>query len=359
MREAGEELFDDGGSPRGAARRRRAGSRSPRPRGGPLAEVVLPRARRCSSTCATCGSCPAAALRNVLYHVASYLGRTDVPLEGFRPQAGRDRRPALRRAGRGGPPARCAGELAPNMAFLWLTHARALLALAADRRDRLGAEPRARRSPAIAPRARLSACADQVRSRAAVALVCPRTRRRGGLELLFIRRAEHPQRPLVGPHGFPGRPRRARRRRPGGDRRARDRARRSGLDLARRRRAARGPRRGARAWRARGRPVDLVIAPFVFRLRGRSTAERRAHEVVSLHWLSLERSWRPRHAPTLRVPATRRPELAAALPARRRPRDLGPDLPDVREPGAASVAGARRGGTPVRAVEPVGDYPSS
>jgi hypothetical protein len=26
------------------------------------------------------------------------------------------------------------GELAPNMAFLWLTHARALLALAGDRR---------------------------------------------------------------------------------------------------------------------------------------------------------------------------------------------------------------------------------
>ena len=39
---------------------------------------------------------------------------------------------------------------------------------------------------------------------------------------------------------------------------------------------------------ARGRPVDLVIAPRVFRLRRRIDGVP-SHEVESLHWLSLER----------------------------------------------------------------------
>ena len=68
-------------------------------------------------------------IRNVVYHVASYLGRTDVPLGDFTPPA--DEISGLRYAS----PAEVdgllvRGELAPNMAFLWLTHARALLALA-------------------------------------------------------------------------------------------------------------------------------------------------------------------------------------------------------------------------------------
>ena len=72
---------------------------------------------------------PGGGIRNVLYHVASYLGRTDVPIGGFRPPA--DEIAGLRYAA----PAEVdrmllRGELAPNMAFLWLTHARALLALA-------------------------------------------------------------------------------------------------------------------------------------------------------------------------------------------------------------------------------------
>ena len=71
-------------------------------------------------------------VRNVVYHVASYLGRTEVPLEAFRPPA--DEIAGLRYAS----PAEVdemlvRGELASNMAFLWLTHARALLALAGDR----------------------------------------------------------------------------------------------------------------------------------------------------------------------------------------------------------------------------------
>ena len=68
-------------------------------------------------------------LRNVVYHVASYLGRTDVPLGGFRPPA--DEIAGLRYAAPAEVDALLVrGELAPNMAFLWLTHARALLALA-------------------------------------------------------------------------------------------------------------------------------------------------------------------------------------------------------------------------------------
>ncbi len=72
---------------------------------------------------------PGGGIRNVLYHVASYLGRTDVPVEGFRPPP--DEIAGLRYAAAPEVDRLLArGELAPNMAFLWLTHARALLALA-------------------------------------------------------------------------------------------------------------------------------------------------------------------------------------------------------------------------------------
>jgi isopentenyldiphosphate isomerase len=70
---------------------------------------------------------PAGVLRNVLYHVAIYRGRTDLAQEAFRPQAsevaglGYFRAEAVDRM-------LLAGELAPNMAFLWLTEAHALLA---------------------------------------------------------------------------------------------------------------------------------------------------------------------------------------------------------------------------------------
>jgi hypothetical protein len=71
---------------------------------------------------------PAGGVRNVVYHVASYLGRTEVPIEGFSPPAGEIA--GLRYAAPGEVDALLvAGGLAPNMAFLWLTHARALLAL--------------------------------------------------------------------------------------------------------------------------------------------------------------------------------------------------------------------------------------
>ena len=52
---------------------------------------------------------------------------------------------------------------------------------------------------------------------------------------------------------------------------------------------------------ARGRPVDLVIAPFVYRLRRRLEGAP-SHEVVSLHWLPLERLLSPATRSTLQYP---------------------------------------------------------
>jgi 8-oxo-dGTP pyrophosphatase MutT (NUDIX family) len=107
----------------------------------------------------------------------------------------------------------------------------------------------------------------------------------GGLELLFIRRAEHEKDPWSGHVGFPGG-----RAEPGDPSleatAVRETLEETGLDLARD-----GERLGAldevKAL-ARGRPVDLVIAPFVFRLRGHADGTP-SHEVVSLHWLALAR----------------------------------------------------------------------
>jgi hypothetical protein len=68
-------------------------------------------------------------LRNVVYHVAVYAGRTDIPIGLFRPQASEIDELAYFSAGvldlmllR--------GQLAPNMAFLWLAHGAAVLGLA-------------------------------------------------------------------------------------------------------------------------------------------------------------------------------------------------------------------------------------
>jgi len=130
--------------------------------------------------------------------------------------------------------------------------------------------------------------------RAAVALVL-RDGGPGGLELLFIRRAEHETDPWSGHMGFPG-----------GRAEAEDASleatavretrEETALDLARS-----GVRIGAldevKAL-ARGRPVDLAIAPFVFRLRERLDGAP-SHEVVSLHWLPLERLLAPQTRSTL------------------------------------------------------------
>jgi 8-oxo-dGTP pyrophosphatase MutT (NUDIX family) len=133
--------------------------------------------------------------------------------------------------------------------------------------------------------------------RAAVALIL-REAPSAGLELLFIRRAEHEKDPWSGHMGFPGgrcEPRDA-------DLPAtavRETREETSLDLA-----ADGERIGALdevVAMASGRPVDLVIAPFVFRLRpGRDGAP--SHEVVSLHWLPLGRLLSPGTRSTLQYP---------------------------------------------------------
>ena len=124
--------------------------------------------------------------------------------------------------------------------------------------------------------------------RAAVALVF-RDAADAGLELLFIRRAEHERDPWSGQIGFPGG-----RAEPGDashDATAvRETLEETGLDLARD-----GERLGALddvQAMARGRPVDLVIAPRVFRLRERLEGAP-SIEVVSLHWLPLDRLLEP------------------------------------------------------------------
>jgi 8-oxo-dGTP pyrophosphatase MutT (NUDIX family) len=105
----------------------------------------------------------------------------------------------------------------------------------------------------------------------------------GGLQLLFIRRAEHEGDPWSGQVGFPGG-----RAEPGEDdlltTAIRETREETSIDLSRGG-ALLGRLDEVRAM-ARGRPVDLAISPFVFRLREPAEGVP-SHEVVSLHWLPL------------------------------------------------------------------------
>ncbi len=117
--------------------------------------------------------------------------------------------------------------------------------------------------------------------RAAVALVLREGP--GGIELLLIRRAEHERDPWSGQVGFPGG--RAEPEDAGLEATAvRETFEETGIDLARDARLL-GRLDDLRAL-ARGRPVDLVIAPFVFQLL-RPAQGAPSREVVSLHWLAL------------------------------------------------------------------------
>jgi ADP-ribose pyrophosphatase YjhB (NUDIX family) len=126
VREAGEELFDDGASPRvrlATSEEAFAALLT----GVDLAHVVLFRRSSLQLGLRDVRHAPGRAeVRNVLYHVAVYLGRTDVPREGFRPQADEIADLAYFDA-RTVDAMLLRGELAPNMAFLWLTHAGPLL----------------------------------------------------------------------------------------------------------------------------------------------------------------------------------------------------------------------------------------
>jgi hypothetical protein len=129
VREAGEELFGDAASPRVRLARDAADLRRLLTETDLTRDVVFARAAL-QLNVRDVRLVPGGRIRNVVYHVASYLGRTDVAIGDFRPAADEI-------AGLGyTAPAEVdsflvRGAFAPNMAFLWLTHARALLALAA------------------------------------------------------------------------------------------------------------------------------------------------------------------------------------------------------------------------------------
>jgi 8-oxo-dGTP pyrophosphatase MutT (NUDIX family) len=128
-REAGEELFGDPASPR-VHLARDAGEYERLAASVDLSRDVVFRRAALQLNLRDVRVVPGGGgIRNVVYHVASYLGRTDVPVEGFRPPA--DEIAGLRYASPDQVDGLLVrGELAPNMAFLWLTHARTLLALA-------------------------------------------------------------------------------------------------------------------------------------------------------------------------------------------------------------------------------------
>lgn len=130
--------------------------------------------------------------------------------------------------------------------------------------------------------------AERAATRAAVALILRAAPEPAGsetLELLFIRRAEHPKDPWSGQMAFPGGRAEPR---DGGDLETtamRETAEEIGLDLERS-----AERLGAldelRAM-ARMRPLDLSIQPFVFRLR-EPVETRPSDEVTRVHWLPLD-----------------------------------------------------------------------
>jgi isopentenyldiphosphate isomerase len=125
IRETGEELFEDARSPL-VRLAPSAGEQERLVRDGAASRGVVFHRTSLHRNLRDVRHVPAGGFRNVVYHVAVYLGRTDLPLRDFHPQASEIA--ALRYFD----PAEVdrmllAGELAPNMAFLWLGYARPLL----------------------------------------------------------------------------------------------------------------------------------------------------------------------------------------------------------------------------------------
>lgn len=127
VREAGEELFGDGRSPRvrlcpDPVAFEAAVGAGEAERGVVFRRVALQRNLR------DVRLDPEGGLHNVVFHVAVYLGRTDMEASSFRPPP--DEIAALRHCPPGEVDEMLArGELALNMAFLWLAHGRELLRL--------------------------------------------------------------------------------------------------------------------------------------------------------------------------------------------------------------------------------------
>jgi 8-oxo-dGTP pyrophosphatase MutT (NUDIX family) len=136
--------------------------------------------------------------------------------------------------------------------------------------------------------------AEPAASRAAVALILREAA--SGLELLFIRRAEHDGDPWSGQVGFPGG-----RAEPGeGDPRStavRETAEEIDLHLKGADQLL-GELDEVRAM-ARMRPLDLTVRPFVFALPEPEAALRPSAEVTSLHWIPLDEIRGPRWRGTL------------------------------------------------------------
>jgi isopentenyldiphosphate isomerase len=125
VREAGEELFDDPHSPQ---IRLASGSEefASLMRGADLAREVVLRRVAFQKNLRDVRLGPKETVRNVLYHLAIYAGRTEVPIASFRPQPSE-----IDELAYFAPAAvdrmLLDGRLAPNMAFLWLTQAQTLL----------------------------------------------------------------------------------------------------------------------------------------------------------------------------------------------------------------------------------------
>jgi isopentenyldiphosphate isomerase len=125
VREAGEELFDD---PRSPQIRLASGSEefASLMRGADLSREVVLRRVAFQKNLRDVRVGPKGTVRNVLYHVAIYAGRTEVPVASFRPQPSE-----IDELAYFAPAAvdqmLLDGRLAPNMAFLWLTQAQTLL----------------------------------------------------------------------------------------------------------------------------------------------------------------------------------------------------------------------------------------
>jgi 8-oxo-dGTP pyrophosphatase MutT (NUDIX family) len=138
--------------------------------------------------------------------------------------------------------------------------------------------------------------AEAVRSHAAVAVILREAA--AGLEILFIRRADHPDDPWSGQMAFPGG-----RAEPGdadlADTAARETLEETGIDVARDAELL-GPLDEVRAM-ARLRPMDLTITPFVYRLR-RPVHPAPSDEVRSLHWLPLDELVNPELRSTMEYP---------------------------------------------------------
>jgi isopentenyldiphosphate isomerase len=132
VREAGEELFDDPHTTRVRLARDAAELESLAAT-DEIRRMVVIRRVSFQLNLRDVRHAPGGGLRNVLYHLAIYHGRTAVPLEDFRPQ--KSEIDALRYVA----PAELDqllldGRLPPNMAFLWLTQGHALLAGASGAR---------------------------------------------------------------------------------------------------------------------------------------------------------------------------------------------------------------------------------